>query len=1082
MSGPADSVPIVPSSIELDPSQRAVLELPRGTSAVVLGAPGTGKTTTAIELVADRVERLRVPADEAIVLTAGRGEAALLRDRLSVRLGVPTRGPLARTTTSFAFQILTIDAALRGTTKPYLLTGGEQDRLIAELLAGHLNDGSGPAWPEHLAPEVRSLAGFRAELRELFARAFELRLGPAGLAELGRERRRAEWVAAGELCAEYLDVAAQAHPGSLTAAELLRDAATVLDGAADTSEVAAAARRQLVVVDDVHELTHGAFELLSVMARRGAAVVGFGDPDVATTTFRGADPSGVARFGERLRLDEIPRLVLERAHRQPLELRALTARVTGRIGTALAGPQRQALARDRADVGSTAGDRGPAPAGEPQSPPRVFHIVGDSRPEQYSRVARFLREQYLMHGSSWSRQVVIVRSGAQIPAVTRALAVAEVPTRTTSAAHALRDDAAAAQLILAARAALGLVELDGQTAGELLLGPLGGLDAVTLRRLRLALRHEELAGGGTRSGDELLADALAAPGRFATIDSAIARRAGRLAGSLSQARDDAAQGASIEEVLWGLWERSGLSQAWLEQTRVGGIVGDDANRKLDGVVALFTSAKRFVERDQHKTAADYLTELVTSAVPEDTLAPRSAASAVLVTTPSGVAGLEFDVVVVAGLQEGVWPNLRPRGALLHPNELLDAASGASSAGDARKAVLDDELRMFALAVSRAREMLVLAATADEDERPSALLGFAEGQLWHGAKHPLTLRGAVGELRRLAAAEPAQRELAAAALALLARAGVPGADPSEWYGVLPMSTAAPLVDLAGDPEATVTVSPSKIEAVEASPLGWFIDAMSGGSSGAAAGIGTILHTIMEAATRDGDISLERIQRDLDARWHELGLEKGWNERRERARVDKLAANLHRYLSDTAASGTAVLTSEGGFQVAFGQLRISGKVDRVERTADGRIVIVDLKTGKTAPTKAEAATHAQLAAYQFAFREHGLDEALAEAAARSSAPEPGAAEQAGPGLDAAALGGAKLVYIAPRDESSNGGYREITQAPMDDDAAGAFWSRVEDAARAMAGSTFVGIRPAGGRNSGGEGGDYAYRIHLVSEVSA
>ncbi|MEJ1231183.1 MAG: hypothetical protein WDM88_11930 [Galbitalea sp.] len=39
----------------LDPSQRAVVDLADGQSAAVLGAPGTGKTSTIVELVADRV-------------------------------------------------------------------------------------------------------------------------------------------------------------------------------------------------------------------------------------------------------------------------------------------------------------------------------------------------------------------------------------------------------------------------------------------------------------------------------------------------------------------------------------------------------------------------------------------------------------------------------------------------------------------------------------------------------------------------------------------------------------------------------------------------------------------------------------------------------------------------------------------------------------------------------------------------------------------------------------------------------------------------------------------------------------------
>ncbi len=47
-----------------------------------------------------------------------------------------------------------------------------------------------------------------------------------------------------------------------------------------------------------------------------------------------------------------------------------------------------------------------------------------------------------------------------------------------------------------------------------------------------------------------------------------------------------------------------------------------------------------------------------------------------------------------------------------------------------------------------------------------------------------------------------------------------------------------------------------------------------------------------------------------------------------------------------------------------VRIRGSVDRVERDAEGRVYVVDFKTGKSAPTAAEVAHHPQLAVYQLA----------------------------------------------------------------------------------------------------------------------
>jgi len=1024
MSGDAGTF----SSVQLDASQQAVLSLPPGRTAVVLGAPGTGKTTTLVELVAARVGSGAMGPDEVLALCASRAAATALRDRLSLRLGVATQGPRARTANSLAFSVVGEHAAATGAPEPRLLTGAEQDQLLADQLAGDALDGpagGGVAWPEHLPEEVRRLAGFRAELRELMERMVENRVSAAGLAELGRSRGLPEWVAAGEFIARFQDTLDRLRPGFVTAGELLADAARLVAAGVVSPGI------RLLVVDDLQEFTRAGLDFLAALARRGVPVVAFGDPDVATTTFRGADPAAVAGFGSRLGLDA-ETLVLTTAHRQPAALREVTRRVTERIGTALAGQQRRAATAPGAPEGL------------------VQNIVAPSDAEQYATLARRLRELHLLDpGTPWSRMAVIVRSGRQVPELARALAVAEVPTRTTAAAGALRDDYAAKQLLTAVGVVLGITPLDGAVATELLLGPLGGLDVVQLRRLRLALRHEELAGEGTRPGDVLLAEALGDPAALVTVsDMPAGRAARRLALTLQTARGQAERGATIEELLWTLWDRSGLAGTWSKQAARGGVVGDEANRDLDGVVALFASAKRFVERSPGRPAADFVTELLEAAVPEDTLAPRSLADAVLVCTPAAAVGLEFDVVAVAALQEGGWPNVRLRGSLLRPQALAHTEAEL----DERTAVMHDELRMFALAVSRARRLLIVSASEGEDQQASPFLRLVEGEQVPVAGHPFTLRGLVGQLRRRLTSVPTDAA-AAASLATLAEAGVAGADPATWYGVLDPSVEGPLADLDGDPEATVAVSPSRVAAFEQSPLGWFVDVMSGSSGGLATGVGTIMHAIMEAAATEpeGDISVERIWGEVERRWGELNLEPGWVEQREKRRVRTMAQGLNEYLSDFERSGAALLQAEGKFTLRLGQVVVNGAIDRIERRPDGTAVIVDLKTGKRGVSGPEIPGHAQLGAYQLAYREGAIPNDVP-------------------------LGGAKLVFISPEVANlKSKRYREVVQPPKTEAEFEEFRMRIEEAGRGMAGAEFVGVRSDNGRDG------YDYRIHLVPEVS-
>ncbi|MCR8671560.1 UvrD-helicase domain-containing protein, partial [Agrococcus sp. HG114] len=66
--------PVRAPGVALDASQRAVLDLPGTASAVVLGVAGSGKTTTLVELVAERLAAGLDPA--RLLVVAGSRQAA----------------------------------------------------------------------------------------------------------------------------------------------------------------------------------------------------------------------------------------------------------------------------------------------------------------------------------------------------------------------------------------------------------------------------------------------------------------------------------------------------------------------------------------------------------------------------------------------------------------------------------------------------------------------------------------------------------------------------------------------------------------------------------------------------------------------------------------------------------------------------------------------------------------------------------------------------------------------------------------------------------------------------------------------
>ena len=1016
----------------LDASQRAVVDLPDAASAAVLGAPGSGKTTTIIELVADRVLSRGWSPDEVVVLTPTRASATRLRDALALRLGLATNGPLARTVNSLAFEVVGNAARAAGAEAPRLVTGGDQDVDIAGLLEGQLEEGTGPRWPEELGPDVRRLRGFRTELRDFMMRATEYGVTPERLRELATAHHRPEWTAVAGFIDEYLAIIGVARPSHLDAAELAQFASAAIAAGTAGERVE---RLRLVIVDDLQEATESTLAILRAIAGRGVGVIAFGDPDVAANAFRGGEPDALGRLASVLGDPGIQTLVLGEVHRQGPVLRALTSSITERIGTAAAGSQRRAAA-----VGA-------------DDPRPIAQAITLTPGRQLAAIARQLRERHLMHGVPWNDMAVIVRSGAQTAGIRRALALAEVPARTSVGGVALRDDRAARALLTLVDVGIGRSALTPPIAVELLIGPFGGIDRLALRRLRLALRAEELAGGGNRPSDDLLVEALAAPGRFATIDHRIGRSADRLAQTLAALREHAYAGDTIEELLWLAWDRSGLAKDWFTQALSAGIEAAEANANLDGVLALFTAAKRFVERRPDDAAVLFLDAVLDADVPEDTLTPQPNDEAVLVTTPSGTVGLEFDTVVVAGLQEGAWPNRRLRGSLLGAQDLVRAATGLAAGDiDERRAVLDDELRIFALAVSRARREVVVAAVANDDEAASVFLSLLPADaasIDTSSAPPLSLRGLTGRLRRELTTR-GDAGGAAAALARLAAERVPGANPDDWHGLIEPSTTEPLfLD-----DERVPVSPSQLQKFEDSPLDWFIESIAGGEPSTSMGLGTILHWAMETAD---DPSVDTVWAKVEERWGELLFESEWMAETQKRAARTLAAGIAEYLADFQRDGKTLVGAESRFKLEIDKADVNGSIDRVERSADGAVVIVDLKTGAPITNQDRVNEHPQLGVYQLAYAQGVLDEFLDDLGEHHS-------------------GGAKLLFVKKGIRSKL--YREGVQAPLDDEQLEGFRTRIRQAAAGMALAEFSGIRDV----TSWTGGTNPLAVHRVRAVSS
>jgi RecB family exonuclease len=91
-----------------------------------------------------------------------------------------------------------------------------------------------------------------------------------------------------------------------------------------------------------------------------------------------------------------------------------------------------------------------------------------------------------------------------------------------------------------------------------------------------------------------------------------------------------------------------------------------------------------------------------------------------------------------------------------------------------------------------------------------------------------------------------------------------------------------------------------------------------------------------------------------------------------RAGKMLSNLASYLKQFEDQGSTVLAKEQNFRFEFDHVRVQGQVDRIEKYENGSIMIVDLKTGNTAPSEADTAVNPQLALYQMALLEGGFED--------------------------------------------------------------------------------------------------------------
>lgn len=969
-------------ALKLTAGQLEVQALNFGSFARVLGGPLAGKTT-ALKALFLKLARQESP-ESLMVFTANRTAAATLRDELALSFQGASLGPMARTIPSLAFSILRNHALNTKSKLPELITGSEQDAMIEQLLEDIATQKiKSPDLPKNISKSSLQVRGVREELRNLISVAIEHDLEPAALETLAEAHGYPQWHWAAAVYRNYLELLAQEphrfDPSSLIveATKLIRASAASNVAAGSAPDAAGALRSvRTILVDDAQELTPAATDFLRAMTELGASVVMFGDPDVATLGFRSADPEAMTRLVSELatKAGKTATLITleQRAGARSSELELALTHVTERLGAALGGPQ-----RGRAVVAAVA-DGAQVVDDADQQPPiiaKVFSLQGD----EHAWLAYQLRSEHLHNQVEWRDMAVVARSADELHELENALAAESVPVRIVGAKTALKDEFAAASVLQLLEVALTEEAIDYATAERIMLSPIGNFDSVELRRLRRSLRATELANSGTRNVRELVCAIFTEPDFLLDREGGIVQKAEIVARLFFDLKALAKESSTtIQDLLWLVYVRTRMQKDWPKQSLAVEEVALQVARNLDSVVALFAAASRFVERNPTGAAIDFVRAQLDLRLPEDSVGTSANLQhRVSLLTPSALIGRHFKVLAIAHLQEGIWPNLRPRSSLLGSvalDQILRASAGVAD-DSVVTSEMPGELRMLAKTVGAVSERLYLSAIDTEEEQGSQFIELLAHEMPEASEFestPLTLRSIVGELRKrlIRESRPDVRVQLAAQLAKLSDAEVPGAHPSQWWGIAELSTTEQLAKLgvdAKDPNA-LKLWPSQLDNFMKCPLHWFITAHGGDEQNFKARVGDLMH---EALERELGADPTPFREVINSKFDSLEFDSEWQKRAERRRVDKMTTRILDYLSSFSKAGNRVVGREVPFHFEIAGAHVSGRVDRIEILADKTIRISDLKTSRNPDSEAKANESLQLGVYQIALVENAYE---------------------------------------------------------------------------------------------------------------
>jgi ATP-dependent exoDNAse (exonuclease V) beta subunit len=562
-----------------------------------------------------------------------------------------------------------------------------------------------------------------------------------------------------------------------------------------------------------------------------------------------------------------------------------------------------------------------------------------------------------------------------------------VPVEIDAMALSLADNPAIKPILTIAQIALKQIQLipaNWDQISELLQSPFAGADAIAVRQMRIALSKAERANHGesAKSSTELILDALTSPSIAIEWEQATSLK--RLNDLISSANKSLKSKGDISDLLWTIWsnaknyEGEAISQSWRDAALAGGVSGAIADANLDAVIQLFEVARRFTERMPGAKPQLFINQLLGEKILSDAITATAQRNEVVkVLTVHSAKGQQWQFVALAGMQEGVWPNLKQRGSLLGSERLVEIFRHGISNPQALDAISasglqEDEARLLNVATTRATDKLLITAVQQEDNEPSRyFIKFAGGDIeFTQPQRAITQTALVAELRKILsnADDLSQQQFAARALKTLAENGARNADPKNWLGTLAISDESPVVQA----DEQLRISPSYLESFDQCGVKWMLERSGGRDSDSTAQVlGSAIHVLAAQFKEDPKLTVDQLQDRLKGAWSLIDMNQGWIKDYEYRRASTM---LHKFFIWQVSNKNKLVDVERRFEFQLGSAKVTGSIDRLELTAENKFYIVDLKTGQSAISVEDAKKNKQLQVYQLAVVENGFEPKL------------------------------------------------------------------------------------------------------------